>query len=52
MAKDLRLYLEATEARTDTATKIGALTASVWERFAEAEPGADFTRIYPFLAGT
>ena len=52
MAKDLRLYLEAAEARPDATRKIGALTASVWERFAEAEPGADFTRIYPFLAGT
>lgn len=52
MAKDLRLYLEAAEARPDATRKIGALTASVWERFAEAEPGADFTRIYPFLAAT
>ncbi len=52
MAKDLRLYLEATEARPDATRKIGTVTATVWERFAEAEPGADFTRIYPFLAGT
>jgi 3-hydroxyisobutyrate dehydrogenase len=52
MAKDLRLYLEATEARPDATRKIGNVTSSVWERFAEAEPGADFTRIYPFLAGT
>jgi 3-hydroxyisobutyrate dehydrogenase len=52
MAKDLRLYLEATEARLDATRKIGNVTSSVWERFAEAEPGADFTRIYPFLAGT
>ena len=28
-----------------------APTAAVWERFADGEPGADFTRIYPFLAG-
>jgi hypothetical protein len=52
MAKDLGLYLEAAETRPDTSRTIGAVTASVWECFAEAEPGADFTRIYPFLAGT
>jgi 3-hydroxyisobutyrate dehydrogenase len=52
MAKDLRLYLEAAGARPDASSAIGAVTADVWERFAEAQPGADFTRIYPFLAGT
>lgn len=52
MAKDLRLYLEAAAVRPDASRPIGAVTASVWERFAEADPGADFTRIYPFLAGT
>lgn len=51
MAKDLRLYLEAAGGRPEASRTIGAVTASVWERFAEAEPGADFTRIYPFLAG-
>ena len=30
---------------------IGEVTAEVWERFAAAEPGADFTRIYPFVEG-
>jgi 3-hydroxyisobutyrate dehydrogenase-like beta-hydroxyacid dehydrogenase len=52
MAKDLRLYLEAAASRSDASRTIGAVTASVWERFADAEPGADFTRIYPFLAGS
>ena len=52
MAKDLRLYLEAAEARPEAPNAVGAVTAAVWERFAEAEPGVDFTRIYPFLAGT
>jgi 3-hydroxyisobutyrate dehydrogenase len=52
MAKDLRLYLEAAEPGPDASRTIGAVTASVWECFADAEPGADFTRIYPFLAGT
>ena len=52
MAKDLRLYLEAAAAWPDSSRTIGEVTAAVWERFAEAEPGADFTRIYPFLART
>ena len=48
MAKDVRLYLRALEERGRTPA-IGAVTASVWERFAEAEPGVDFTRIFPFV---
>jgi 3-hydroxyisobutyrate dehydrogenase len=51
MAKDVRLYLRAVEERGGPAS-IGAVTASVWERFAAAEPGADFTRIYPFVEGS
>ncbi|MGO9857685.1 MAG: NAD(P)-dependent oxidoreductase [Acidimicrobiales bacterium] len=50
MTKDLRLFLAAVEAQ-EAPSALGPTTASVWERFAEAEPGADFTRIYPFLAG-
>lgn len=52
MAKDLRLYVDAAATLADDSGTIGAVTASVWDRFADAEPGADFTRIYPFLAGT
>jgi hypothetical protein len=26
------------------------VTARLWERFAAAEPGVDFTRIYPFVS--
>lgn len=52
MAKDLRLYLEAVRAQRGAAGDVGPVTASVWQRFAEAEPGRDFTRIYPFLGGT
>jgi 3-hydroxyisobutyrate dehydrogenase-like beta-hydroxyacid dehydrogenase len=48
MAKDLRLYLGAVEAAGSPAT-VGQVTAGVWERFAEAEPGRDFTRIYGFV---
>jgi 3-hydroxyisobutyrate dehydrogenase len=50
MAKDVRLYLAAVDAQGGPAT-FGAVTAEVWERFAAAEPGADFTRIYPYVAG-
>ncbi len=50
MSKDLQLYLRAVEAQ-DAPSVLGRVTASVWERFAAAEPGADFTRIYPFVEG-
>jgi len=49
MAKDVRLYLRAVEDGGLPAA-LGAVTAEVWERFAAAQPGADFTRIYPFVA--
>ena len=29
--------------------ELGRVAAAVWEGFAIAEPGADFTRIYPFV---
>jgi 3-hydroxyisobutyrate dehydrogenase len=48
MAKDLRLYLDEVEAQ-HAPVALGPTTAQVWERFAVAEPGADFTRIYPFV---
>jgi 3-hydroxyisobutyrate dehydrogenase len=50
MAKDVRLYLAAVEEQGGPAT-FGALVAEVWDRFAAAEPGADFTRIYPYVSG-
>jgi 3-hydroxyisobutyrate dehydrogenase len=50
MAKDLRLYLGAVEAQ-GAPSVLGSVTESVWDRFASEEPGADFTRIYPFVAG-
>jgi 3-hydroxyisobutyrate dehydrogenase len=50
MAKDLRLYLHAVEAEHGPAV-LGPITAAVWDRFAATEPGADFTRIFPFVAG-
>jgi 3-hydroxyisobutyrate dehydrogenase-like beta-hydroxyacid dehydrogenase len=48
MAKDVQLYLGAVEAGGGS-TAIGSATAAVWARFAAAEPGVDFTRIYPFV---
>jgi 3-hydroxyisobutyrate dehydrogenase-like beta-hydroxyacid dehydrogenase len=48
MTKDVQLYLHAVDERGGPAS-VGAVTASIWERFASAEPGADFTRIYPFV---
>jgi 3-hydroxyisobutyrate dehydrogenase len=51
MAKDLRLYLDAASEQRGAAGVLGATTALVWQRFAGEEPGADFTRIYPFLEG-
>ncbi|HWC84790.1 MAG TPA: NAD(P)-dependent oxidoreductase [Pseudonocardiaceae bacterium] len=49
MAKDVGLYLSAVAGQGGPA-ELGAVTAAVWARFAAAEPGADFTRIYPFVA--
>jgi hypothetical protein len=51
MTKDVQLYLSAVDER-EGPSAIGAVTASVWARFAAAEPGADFTRIYPFVEGS
>ena len=51
MAKDLGLYA-ASVAAAGTPHELGSLTTGIWERFAAAEPGADFTRIYPFVEGS
>ena len=48
MSKDLRLYLAAV-GETGGPARIGEVTADVWDRFAERSPGADFTRIFPFV---
>src|SRR5262249_7730228 len=34
-----------------SAAAIGEVTAGIWRRFADAEPGVDFTRIHPFVEG-
>jgi 3-hydroxyisobutyrate dehydrogenase len=51
MAKDVQLYLRAAE-EAGRVPAIGAVTAATWERFAAAEPGVDFTRIFPFVEGS
>ena len=48
MSKDVALYRRAV-AEVAGPASIGTVTASVWERFATTEPGADFTRIFPFV---
>src|SRR5262245_3769240 len=50
MCKDQRLYLQAV-AESGSPAEIATVNAGIWQRFAEAEPGADFTRIYPFVRG-
>lgn len=49
MSKDVTLYLEAVQV-AGTPSAVGALTASVWTDFADAQPGVDFTRVYQFVA--
>ena len=50
MAKDVRLYLRAVAEHHGSA-RLGAVTGALWDEFAADDPGADFTRIYPFVAG-
>ncbi|MGO4421618.1 NAD-binding protein, partial [Streptomyces sp. MCAF7] len=50
MAKDVRLYLREV-GRLGGAAAVASVMETVWEAFSAAEPGADFTRIYPFVAG-
>jgi 3-hydroxyisobutyrate dehydrogenase-like beta-hydroxyacid dehydrogenase len=49
MAKDVQLYLRAVSDQSGPAT-VGSVIAGIWDDFAAGEPGADFTRIYPFVA--
>jgi 3-hydroxyisobutyrate dehydrogenase len=50
MSKDVQLYIQAVEDHGGPA-RIADVIASLWEQFAAAEPGADFTRIFPFVGG-
>jgi 3-hydroxyisobutyrate dehydrogenase-like beta-hydroxyacid dehydrogenase len=49
MAKDVRLYLDAVRTSRGE-TVFGDLVSSLWERFAADQPGADFTRIFPYVS--
>jgi 3-hydroxyisobutyrate dehydrogenase-like beta-hydroxyacid dehydrogenase len=51
MAKDVRLYLDSVRDLAGPA-EIGDLIGSLWSRFAADEPGADFTRVFPYIQGT
>jgi 3-hydroxyisobutyrate dehydrogenase-like beta-hydroxyacid dehydrogenase len=51
MAKDVRLYLQAVAGQHGP-DEIGQVTDAIWRRFADAEPGVDFTRIHPFVSDT
>lgn len=48
MAKDVRLYLEEVS-NAGTAADLAEQINRLWSDFDQAEPGADFTRIYPFI---
>jgi 3-hydroxyisobutyrate dehydrogenase-like beta-hydroxyacid dehydrogenase len=50
MAKDVRLYLDSVRDLAGPA-EIGDLIGSLWSRFAADEPGADFTRVFPYIQG-
>jgi 3-hydroxyisobutyrate dehydrogenase-like beta-hydroxyacid dehydrogenase len=49
MAKDISLYLRAVDA-LGTPSTIAWVTRAIWSQFAAAEPGADFTRVFPWVA--
>ncbi len=48
MAKDVRLYLEEVQA-SGSAGRIAGEIETLWSALDGSEPGADFTRIYPFV---
>ena len=48
MAKDVRLYLDEV-ARAGTAARLAKQIETLWSSLDQEEPGADFTRVYPFV---
>jgi len=50
LAKDVRLYLEQV-ARAGSPDTVGGAVAGILEDVLAAMPGADFTRMYPFIGG-
>ncbi|MET8207699.1 NAD(P)-dependent oxidoreductase [Streptomyces sp. NPDC005373] len=51
MAKDVGLYLRAV-GELGGPDEVGTLIGALWQRFADAEPGADFTRVHRFVEAT
>jgi len=50
MLKDVSLYLESVKG-AGTADDVASVVFKQWSALREAEPDADFTRIYPLIAG-
>jgi 3-hydroxyisobutyrate dehydrogenase len=48
MDKDMKLYREGV-AETGVSDSVSESVARLWTQFDEAEPGADISRIYPFI---
>lgn len=48
MAKDVRLYLDEV-GKTGSGSSLAAKVDALWSTFDASAPGADFTRIYPFI---
>ena len=48
LLKDVLLYQSAAR-QAGTPVPVGAPVAEVWQRFEEAAPGSDITRMFPFL---
>ena len=48
MAKDVRLYVENVS-RSNTPCSIAPIVSDQFSKLEKAEPGSDFTRIYPFI---
>ena len=46
--KDISLYVDNV-AGAGTSDTIATALLPIWQRFAGTEPGADFTRIFPFI---
>jgi 3-hydroxyisobutyrate dehydrogenase len=51
MAKDVHLY-RAAASDLGAKVEVGDVVDALWARFTEAEPGADFTRVFPFVQGS
>jgi 3-hydroxyisobutyrate dehydrogenase len=47
-AKDVGLYLDSARAAGEP-DAVASVVSEIWQRFAQAEPGADFTAIYRFI---